>query len=254
MNLRELNMMIRHNLYLFVLLTSLFLFAALLIVTFAAETGTPFADNDQLKVVLSNRDINRILVMGDKIQAINGPTGLYTAKNDSWGSAYLSIYGEKPFTIFLTTVQGHNCSLLVTPQTLPGKTVILEPTTPVLFASSPVATDSYQKTLLDLMSNMINFEPSEDYEYFSVREAHKQRWLKQIKRTNFYNLADITPVVFYRGEKLSGLISRVSNRTKNSLALQPSYFYQPGVKAAALSHQTIPPLGSCWLYQIVGQH
>jgi type-F conjugative transfer system secretin TraK len=218
-----------------------------------------FADNEQIRIALSNRDINRVFVTGDKIKTIQGPTGLYTAKNDSFdasGSAYISIYGETSFTMFMSTVKSHNFSLLVIPKTAPGRTVVLEPTTPTLLANTRAEVDDYQKTLIDLISNMINLEPSEDYEYFSISEAKKHKWIKnakEIKKTNFYNVADITPVAFYRGEKLSGILSKIRNRTRNPLVLKPSYFYQSEVKAVALSLQTIPPLESCWLYQIVGQ-
>lgn len=226
-------------------------------VDYSGAKEIPFDDNGQIKVVLSNRDINRVLVTGDKIKAIHGPTGLYTAKSDPSdlsGSAYISIYSDTSFTIFLATVKGHNLSLLVTPKTAPGITVILEPITPSLFANSPTETDGYQKTLIDLMSNMINLEPCEDYEYFSVSEAKKHKWIKNIKRTNFYNVADVTPIAFYRGEKLSGIISKISNKTRNPLTLKPAYFYQPGVKAVALSLQILAPLEGCWLYQIIEQN
>ncbi|HJZ24046.1 MAG TPA: type-F conjugative transfer system secretin TraK, partial [Candidatus Babeliales bacterium] len=111
----------------------------------------PFADNEQINVFLSNRDINRILVKGDKIQGINGPTGLYTAKNDTTGSAYISLYGDITFTIFASTLKGHNFSLLVTPRSIPGKTIILEPTTPSFFTGRVEEADSYQKMLIALI-------------------------------------------------------------------------------------------------------
>lgn len=219
----------------------------------------PFVDNEQIKVVLSNRDINRVFVTGDKIKTIHGPAGLYTAKNDPsdpFGSAYITIYSDTSFTIFLSTIKGHNFSLLITPKTTPGRTVILQPITPILLANNQVETDNYQKTLIELITNMINVEPTEDYEYFSVNDAKKRGWIKnakKIKKVNFYNIVDVTPLAFFRGEKLSGIISSVRNKTKNPLTLQPSYFYQSGIKAVALSKQTIPSLGESWLYQIVGQ-
>lgn len=228
-------------------------------IDYASVKEIQFTDNEQIKVVLSNRDINRVFVTGDKIKTIQGPTGLYTAKNDSFdtsGSAYISIYGETSFTMFVSTVKGHNFSLLITPKTVSGRTVILESTTPTLLTNAPTETDGYQKTLIDLISNMINLEPCEDYEYFSISEAKKRKWIKnikEIKKTNFYNVADVTPVAFYRGEKLSGILSKIKNKTRNPLVLKPSYFYQSGVKAVALSLQTIPSLEGCWLYQIVGQ-
>ena len=226
-------------------------------VNHAGTKEIPIADNEQIKVVLSNRDINRISVIGDKIKTIHGPTGLYTAKNDPSdpsGSAYISIYSNKSFAIFLATVKGHNFSLLVTSKAAPGKTVILEPTNPSPFSSSIdrlAETDSYQKTLIALISSMINLEPSEDYAYVSASRAKKYKWISSTRRKNFYNIAYIKPVAFYRGENLLGIISAVKNRTRNPLTLKPSYFYQPGVKAVALSQEVIPPLGTCWLYRIV---
>ncbi|MEI8055425.1 MAG: type-F conjugative transfer system secretin TraK [bacterium] len=217
------------------------------VVNYAGVREIPFADNEQIKVVLSNRDINRVLVTGDKIKTIHGPTGLYTAKNDNsdpFGAAYISAYADTSFTIFLATVKGHNLSLLITPKTLPGRTVILEPTTPSLFAGA-AETDGYQKMLIDLISNMINAELSEDYAYLSASEA------KRNKKTNFYNVAYVKPIAFYRGENLLGSVSEIKNRTRNPLTLKPSYFYQSGVKAVALSHQTIPPLGTCLLYRVI---
>ena len=203
-------------------------------------TETAFSDNEQIKVVLSSRDINRVLVLGDKIKTIHGPAGLYTAKNDNTdqsGSAYLSVYANTTFTIFLATEKGHNLSLLVTPKALAGRTIILKPTS-----------DIDQKSLIDLINGMVNLEMSQDYEYFSISEAKK--WL-DIKKTSFYNVADVIPVAFYRGEKLSGVISKIRNKTRNDLFLKPSYFYQSGIKAITLSKQTIGPLDACWLYQIV---
>ena len=188
---------------------------------------TPFADNEQIKIILSNRDINRISVIGDKIKAIHGPTGLYTAKNDSSdpsGSVYVSIYSNKSFTIFLTTIKGHNFSLLVTPKVAPGKTLILEPTTPSFFINNPAKADDHQKTLVDLMKNMINLEPSEEYAYIPAGKAKKYKWISSTKRKNFYNIAYIKPIAFYRGENLLGIVSSIKNRTRSPLILKPSYF------------------------------
>jgi len=113
-----------------------------------------FTENQQIEVVLSNRDINRVLVKGDKIQSVNGPTGLYMAKNDIAGSAYISAYGESTFTVFISTVNGHNFSLLVSPKAVAGKTIILQPTT--LLSPQFEEAASYQKLLITLTSAMIN--------------------------------------------------------------------------------------------------
>lgn len=203
-----------------------------------------FADNQQISIGLSNRDINRILVKGDKIQNVNGPTGLYTAKNDSAGAAYISLYGEAPFTIFISTMSGHNVSLLVSPRRVAGKTIILQPTTLSLLSARFEENEGYQKVLITLMSAMINNEASEDYAYHAEKKA---------KKVNFYGIADIKPIVTYNGSRLFGIVSEIKNKSKNPLVLKPSYFYKPGVRAASLSKQTIAVGESGILYQILSR-
>jgi type-F conjugative transfer system secretin TraK len=203
-----------------------------------------FADNQQISIGLSNRDINRILVKGDKIQNVNGPTGLYTAKNDSAGAAYISLYGEAPFTLFISTMNGHNVSLLVSPRSAAGKTIILQPTTSSLLSARFEETEGYQKVLIALMSAMINSEASEDYTYHAEKKA---------KKADFYGIADIKPIASYSGSRLFGIVSEIKNKSKNPLVLKPSYFYKPGVRAASLSKQTIAVGESGILYQVLSR-
>jgi conjugal transfer pilus assembly protein TraK len=205
-----------------------------------------FADNEQINVVLSNRDINRVLVKGDKIQSVNGPTGLYMAKNDALGSAYISTYGESTFTVFVSTSKGHNFSLLVMPRATPGRTIILEPTTPSLLTARFEETESYQKVLVTFIKAMINNEMGEDYTY----EEEKS---KKSKKIDFYGVADIKQIASYSGSHLLGIVSEIKNKTKNPITLKPSYFYQPGVRAVALSNQTIAPSAVGLLYQVISR-
>ena len=216
-----------------------------------------FADNEQIKVILSNRDINSVLVKGDKIQSINGPAGLYIAKNDVAGSAYISLYGETTFTIFASTVKGHNFSLLVTPRTIPGRTVILEPTTPLLLTTRFEEAESYQKVLVTLITGMINNEVLEDYSYSDAKKAQGKQKSKKNEKDDFYGIADIRQIASYSGSHFSlfshllGVVSEITNKTKRPITLKPSYFYKPGIRAVALSQQTIAPKTTGLLYQII---
>lgn len=206
-----------------------------------------FADNEQINVVLSNRDINRVLVKGDKIQSVNGPTGLYMAKNDAFGSAYISTYGESTFTVFVSTSKGHNFSLLVMPRATAGRTIILEPTTPSLLTARFEETEGYQKVLVTFIKAMINNEMGEDYTY----EEEKS---KKSKKIDFYGVADIKQIASYSGSHLLGIVSEIKNKTKTPITLKPSYFYQPGVRAVALSNQTIAPSAIGLLYQVISRN
>ncbi|CAL7962420.1 conjugal transfer pilus assembly protein TraK [Gammaproteobacteria bacterium] len=217
-------------------------------ITISGTKEISFADNEQLTVFLSNRDINRILVQGDKIQSINGPTGLYTAKNDTSGSAYISLYGDTTFTIFISTVKGHNFSLLVNPKSVAGKTIILIPTTPSSFVANFGETESYQRILVTLISSMINNEALEDYSYSKKSEV------KKFKKTDFYGIADVKPIAFYNGSHLAGIVSEIRNKSRKPITLKPSYFYKSGVRAITLSSQTLAPTETCLLYQVVSRY
>ena len=198
-----------------------------------------FADNEQVSVPLSNRDINRVLVKGDKIQSVNGPVGLFVAKNDSLGALYVNAYGDTPFTIFVSTVKGHSFSLLAFPKSCYGKNIILVSTTPIL--DDQLDGSSYQKTLINLISNVINNELPDDVATLSV---------KKLKKTDFYHLATIKPIAAYSSDSYVVIVSEVQNKTKTAVNLKPSYFYRPGIKAVALSEPVLPPKETVLLYRV----
>ena len=198
-----------------------------------------FADNEQVSVSLSNRDINRVLVKGDKIQSVNGPAGLFVAKNDSLGALYVNAYGDTPFTIFVSTVKGHSFSLLAFPKSCYGKNIILVSTTPIL--DDQLDGSSYQKTLINLISNVINNELPDDVAALSV---------KKLKKTDFYHLATIKPIAAYSSDSYVVIVSEVQNKTKTAVNLKPSYFYRPGIKAVALSEPVLPPKETVLLYRV----
>ena len=158
------------------------------------------------------------------------------------GSAYISTYGDSTFTIFISTADGHNVSLLVSPRETSGRTVILKPSS--LLAPSFEESESYQKTLIALISAMINNEESSDYSYSS--------YSKKSKKIDFYGVADIKQIASHSGVNLTGITSEIHNKSKKPITIKPSYFYGPGVRAVSLSSQTIAPSETGLLYQVIG--
>lgn len=203
-----------------------------------------FAENEQIKITLSNKDVNRIAVTNDKIQSLNGPTGLYTAKNDPLGSAYLGVNVDHSFTLFVSTIKGHQFSLRIKPKAGAGKTVVLTPRMPAQITASWAPTEGYQKLIVALISSMINNEPCQDYAYVPIKRPQTH---------NFYKVAQIKPVGYYLGVNLIGLISVIKNSTKQPLTLKPASFYTSGVRAVALATETLAPKASGLLYQVIGK-
>lgn len=202
-----------------------------------------FADHDQLNVVLSDVDVNRISVAGDKIQRLNGPTGIYTARNDASGAAYLTVNTHLPFTVFISTVNGHNLSLFVAPRGIIGKTVILKPVTPSKKAAAWEKSSSYQKLLVKLINGMINHQAPEGYAFSYING----------KNTNFYNIGVLKPVAVFTGAHLQGIVYELINKTKKPIILKPSYFYDSKVCAVSLSQQTIAPKGMGLVFKVISR-
>jgi len=203
-----------------------------------------FSDNEQISVILSNTDINRLAIQGDKIQNINAPLGLYTAKNDISGAVYVTLNGTLPFTMYLTTVGGHTVSLFINPRPIVGKVIILQPTSTLTTATHWEKDSNYQKILVTVIANMINHQTPDGYVFSAVSNP---------KTTDFYGIANLRPVAIYTGSNLTGLVFEVKNKTRGFITLRPAYFYKTGVRAVALSVQTIDPYGIAFLYEVINK-
>lgn len=221
-----------------------------------------FADNDQVSVILSNVDVNRISIKGDKIQHVNGPTGLYTAKTDGIGAVFLTVYTRSPFTVYLSTVKGHSVSLFIAPRSMVGKTIVLRPTTIITQTAHWEKNSAYQGLLITLMNGMVNHQAPEGYAYKDIKKIKEIKEIQEIKKTknikkaqsvDFFGIANITPIAMFTGAHLIGVVSIIHNKTRKPITLKPSYFYSHGVRSVALSCQTIRPLGTGLLYKIVGR-
>lgn len=204
----------------------------------------PFEENEQISVVLSNRDINRIMIEGDKIQNINAPLGMYVAKNDNKGSLYVTLNGSLPFTMYLNTTNGHNLALFINPRAIIGKSIILHPT--MLSMNSAHAEDkpNYQKSLIKLIKSMIKQVVPEDYLY---------RTIPKQKNLDFYGIANLKPIGIYIGAHFIGMVFEIVNKSKTTIDLKPDYFYKPSIRAVALSLQTLRKGQFGLVYEVIAK-
>lgn len=88
---------------------------------------------------------------------------------------------------------------------------------------------------------MINGKAPEGYSHLNISTKAS---------TDFYGVASQTLSEVYRGAKLSGLVLMIQNKMKEPLTLSPSTFYYRGIRAIALSQQTIPPRGTGLVYEV----
>jgi type-F conjugative transfer system secretin TraK len=216
----------------------------------AEDYGSPslklaVANGDHVNLILSNQDVNRISVEGDRITNVNGASGLFTAKNDDTGAVYINIYGKTKFTLYLVTEKEYKISILVIPKATAGKTVNLV-AAPLVEVGDSVSEDTggYAKRLIKLVTYMVGQERSREYDYILLSKTAK---------TNWRDLAEIRPVATYVGSKLMGVVSVVRNKTKQEVVLKESYFYNQRTRAVALSSSLLPSKGTVYLYQVVSK-
>jgi conjugal transfer pilus assembly protein TraK len=202
-----------------------------------------FAENDQLTLMLSTVDANRLFVDGDRINAVNAPVGYIAAKNDDSGSVYLNVQVKQPFTVFITTALGRHFSVLVIPKAVIGKTYELKPTGPTVAATMWEKNTGYEKILSDLIKGMETRQPPEGYGFQAMDKT-------KLTAKDFYGVADLLLIEIYPGSQLIGHVYVIQNKTKKPLTLSENMFYERGVRAVALSQQTVAPGQSSMVYQV----
>lgn len=200
-----------------------------------------FNENDQLNVVLSQIDSNRLFVQGDRIQSIYGNTALYSAVNDESGSIYLTVNSSNSFTIFVTTELGRHFSLMIIPQRIRGKTVIFMPQQSGIKMPHWEIANEYQHLLVNLLKAVMINQVPEGYGKYEIK-ASKDEIIK-------HDIA-LVPVVVYRGNQLVITDYLLKNKSNKTVILAPAQFYQSGTRAIALVDQEVAAHNITHLYTI----
>jgi type-F conjugative transfer system secretin TraK len=143
--------------------------------------------------------------------------------------------------LFLVTESGRHFSLLVSPDAKPGVTYDFIPMGKSNQAAHWEEQGEYTTQLVSVLRDMMRGDVPDGYGYHAV--AHAKPWL-------FKRAASLTLISEYQGEHWRGEVFEVHNNTKKSLLLTPNGFYGPGVKAVALSKQTLVPGETGYVYDI----
>src|SRR3989339_1330495 len=78
-----------------------------------APTVIQLENNESASVVLSDTNINRILVVNDEITHLTCPQNLCAAEHhssDTSGAFYVNLMTQSPFTVFVSTNSGRHFS------------------------------------------------------------------------------------------------------------------------------------------------
>jgi type-F conjugative transfer system secretin TraK len=207
-------------------------------------------DNETLFYKISTKEFSRIFVSGDRIISIKGKNDSYELKefNGKYdqGVLYLKptpFYQRKPFSVFVTTEQGHTYTLFLNSMDIPAENIEIKP----ISASKRIAThwetnQSYSQLIIELMRQMVKEQQPEGYAVIP---------LGSVKPKKLSSGLTMQLLTVYRGSYLEGEIWRIKNNTKNLIHLLPREFYQDNVRAASLIDETLNCGDETILYRVI---
>ncbi|HHJ4617530.1 type-F conjugative transfer system secretin TraK [Escherichia coli] len=199
----------------------------------SAPAAIPFENDAAFNVTLSNTNPTKVVVNGELITSISGPSGAYDQSQTDDGALILSPLVGQNFTVFIQTDHGSSLSLNVRPQPGNGKTLRFTPMSPPLRRNDDAKAweegQSYEKTLVSLSRAIVNGQVPDDYQEYPV------------SRMTAYLLGAtvrLTPERQFVGNHLRIVRFRMNNPGNITQSLRERDFWQKGVRAVMLSqHQ-----------------
>ncbi|MDD9247096.1 complement resistance protein TraT [Enterobacter soli] len=142
----------------------------------SAPAAIPFENDAAFNVTLSNTNPSKVVVDGELITSISGPTGAYDQSTTDDGALILSPLVGQNFTLFIQTDHGSSLSLNVKPQPGNSKTLRFTPMSPPLRKNDDAKAweegQTYEKTLVALSRAVVNGQVPDDYlEYLQIRNT-----------------------------------------------------------------------------------
>ena len=205
----------------------------------------PIADNQMAALVISNHELTRIFVAHDRILAVRGVDGTYLLNKDEiQGEIFIKptpLNQGKAISLFITTEQGHNYTLLLAPADIPARAIELTPTGGSKLAERWEKNGNYQELISGLITAMINGKVPDGYA-LSVPKK-----LVSVKFKSIFVVLDTV----YTGKYLRGEILVIENKSTTNITLAESQFYQVGTRAIAILEQNLQPKTTTLLYRVM---
>lgn len=204
----------------------------------------PVKDDQSVSAKISSKELSRIFVKGDRIQATRGINGTYELiKDEKQGMVFVKptpYFANRPFNLFITTENGHTYNLLLVPMDIPAENIQLRPLSPsIKLAEHWEKNSPYVEKLIQLMNSMVNQEEPDGYAIIPVKG-------KVIK----YPDVTMQAIMVYRGSQLQGEIWCIKNCTRKTIHLKPNQFFQKYTRAIALEDETLGSGDETYLYKV----
>lgn len=219
----------------------------------------PVSNDEQVIITLSSHDINRLVVLDDKIVSINAPHNRLVAHNDASGAIFMSINGATSFTAFITTERGRHFSVLITPKRQPGVTIQFIPKTPAAVHYENHSSEAkqfekstpYEKTLVHLLKMTMLGKRPPGYSAVPLSSLKKMPAFHVNSHLLGNRYASQVLSAGFLGGELAVRIITVRNSSTKKITLHATDFYTPGVRAVAVEKETLGLYESGDVYEVI---
>lgn len=205
-------------------------------------------DGSELALHISNRDLNRIKVIGDKILSLKYPNDdLTLSAVDELGEVYIrpSRNDVEKIAVFVITEKGYTYKLTLLPKNISSTQIILKNNSlnSPLKEKQEIALDTTEKNeVLELIKFMRTNTLSENSKY--KIQSISGTWFKSKKII-------AKKALIYQGEAFTGLVLTLKNKVNDTLHISEKTFFKKGVRAVSLETNTLDPKSEINLYIVL---
>jgi len=158
----------------------------------------------------------------------------------------VQVLTQNQFTLYVSTVSGHQVGLDVTPTKSDGNTLVLNPSGSNTKAQAWETVSPYRSMLITLIQDMINGIAPDGYGFISVKNATSQKI--------FNGDGTLTMQAVWTGNYLVGISYIFKNLSKKALTLSESNFYHKGVRLVAAVDQKVDAGESTIVYEVLSRN
>ena len=200
----------------------------------SAPAAIPFENDAAFNVTLSNNSPNKVVIEGELITSISGPSGAYDQSTTEDGALILSPLVGQNYTMFIQTDRGSSLSLNVRPQPGNGRTLRFTPMSPPLRKNDDAKAweegQTYEKTLVTLSRAVVNGQVPDDYQEYPVSRMTAYTPATSVR---------LTPERQFVGNHLRVVRFRMNNHGNITQSLRERDFWRKGVRAVMLSQNQL---------------
>lgn len=208
-----------------------------------------FEEGEQFNLSLSHINFNRVFVEGEKITKLRYPMGTFVVDKSEFnnpegsdGSVYLKPVFDAPITVFFSTDKGRHFSFTIKSDESSGKTLrlLVKNQTQLKYVKRDAPNISATDAVIAAMK---------------AGEAPPNFKSVRIIPQPFYVKKDIklTLEKQYQGERLSGYVYRIENKSSHEMALSTALFSHKKAEALSLSQDTLAPKQVAYLYGLYNE-